>query len=395
MKSNVSSKIIKFCRTYILLILFILSSQLVYTQQADLTENDIIEQADKLFDAKDYQGAIPLYAQLVSVHPDEALYNYRFGVCTLFGDRKDKKKPIRYLSYAALSMTDNPDLFYYLGLAFHQNQEFANAMKYYNLFLAKLAPDSPERPKILEKVNACLNGLTMEHKHLISEVISKSEFQKDNFHRAYSATDLNGSLVIKPDMFKTSKEKKSGEQGYVFISDPRNILYYAGYDDNDENNKEIFKVVMNEKGDWDKPEKVSEIINTPFDEDYPVLTDNGTTLYFCSKGHNALGGYDIFKSNLDTANNIFSQPENLGSDINSPFDDILFILDKEGKCAYFASDRDNLNGSINVYKVRLQEGQLDNQHFLAHEQNLKKTFQSQNTEQTANNRRISKSDCEK
>ena len=75
-------------------------------------------------------------------------------------------------------------------------------MKYYNLYLAKLAPNSPERAKILEKVNACVNGLTLEHKHLISEVISKTEFQKDNFHRAYNAEDLNGALVIKPDMFK-------------------------------------------------------------------------------------------------------------------------------------------------------------------------------------------------
>ncbi|MCD4681936.1 MAG: hypothetical protein K8R86_01525, partial [Bacteroidales bacterium] len=373
MKSNVYNKILKVFKPALLLVFIIISSQLVFSQKSDLTENDVIKQAEKLFDAKDYQGAIPLYAQLVSVHPDEPLYNYRFGVCTLFGDRKDKKKPIRYLSYAALSMTNNRELFYNLGLAFHQNQEFANAMKYYNLYLAKLAPNAPERAKILEKVNACVNGLTLEHKHLISEVISKSEFQKDNFHRAYNAEDLNGALVIKPDMFKTSKEKKSGEQSFVFISEPRTVLYYSGYD-NDADSKDIFKVEMNDKGDWGKPEKVSETINTPFDEDYPVLTDNGTTLYFCSKGHNSLGGYDIFKSKLDTASNTFSQPENMGAGINSPFDDILFVVDKENKCAYFASDRDNLNGSINVFKVKLMGSSYENEHFLAHEQNLRNAF---------------------
>jgi len=373
MKSNVFNKILKVFKPVLLLVLIFFLTQLIYGQQSDLTEQDIIKQAEKLFDAKDYQGAIPLYAQLVSVHPDEPLYNYRFGVCTLFGDRKDKKKPIRYLSYAALSMTDNPELFYNLGLAFHQNQEFANAMKYYNLYLAKLAPNAPERAKILEKVNACVNGLTLEHKHLISEIISKSEFQKDNFHRAYKSEDLNGSLVIKPDMFKSGKEKKSGEQSFVFISEPRTVLYYSGYDD-DANSKDIFKVELNEKGDWGKPEKISEIINTPFDEDYPVLTDYGTTLYFCSEGHNSLGGFDIFKAKLDTASNTFSQPENMGAGINSPFDDILFVLDKENKCAYFASDRDNLNGSINVFKVRLIGSEHENQHFLAHEQNLKNAF---------------------
>jgi hypothetical protein len=270
-------------------------------------------------------------------------------------------------------MTDNQELFYNLGLAFHQNQEFANAMKYYNLYLARLAPNSPERPKILEKVNACLNGLTLEHKHLIAEVVSKTEFQKDNFYRAYKAEDLNGTLVIKPDMFKTGKEKKSGEQSFVFISEPRNVLYYSGYDD-DATSRDIFKVEMNEKGEWGKPEKVSETINSPFDEDYPVLTNNGTTLYFCSKGHNSLGGYDVFKSKVDTALNSFSQPENMGSGINSPFDDILFVLDKDNKYAYFASDRDNLNGAISVFKVRLNDNAIDNEHFLAYEQNLKNAF---------------------
>ena len=94
-------------------------------------------------------------------------------------------------------------------------------------------------------------------------------------------------------------------------------------------------------------------INTSFDENYPVLVDNGNTLYFCSKGHNSLGGYDIFRSTLDPVTNEFKQPENLGQGINSPFDDIVFIPTKDEGYAYFASDRDNLNGSINVYKVRL------------------------------------------
>jgi len=325
---------------------------MTFSQQTGLTEKDIISNAQSLFDKKDYQAAMPLYAQLVSVHPDDPQFNYRFGVCTLFGDRKDKKKPIRYLNNAVQTIKDNQELYYYLGMAYHQNQEFANAMKYFNLYLAKLSSNAPERASVLEKVNACLNGLNLSNKNLVSEIVSTSKFQKDNFHRAYEAQDFNGSLMIKPEIFVSDKERKSGENSFVYLIQPSNVLYFSGYTGIG-NNRDIFKVEMDENGDWGIPEKAGETINTSFDENYPVLVDNGNTLYFCSKGHNSLGGYDIFRSTLDPVTKVFKQPENLGPGINSPFDDIVFIPARDDAYAYFASDRDNLNGSINVYKIRL------------------------------------------
>ncbi|MBM3435689.1 MAG: hypothetical protein FJY07_05665, partial [Bacteroidetes bacterium] len=54
-------------------------------QQQNLNENDVIAKAKTLFEKKDYQNALPLYAQLVSVHPENAEYNFCLGVCTLFG----------------------------------------------------------------------------------------------------------------------------------------------------------------------------------------------------------------------------------------------------------------------------------------------------------------------
>lgn len=361
-------------KSEILFFTFLLCTALVFSQPANVTEEDVIKQANELFSKDDYQGALPLYAQLVSVHPAEAEYNYRFGVCTLFGDRHDKKKPIRYLTNASKSMKDNQMLVYYLGLAYHQNEEYATAMRYFNMYLAKLSPNSSERATILEKVNACLNGLNLSHKRLISEIVSKSEFQKDNFHRAYRADQFDGSLVIKPEIFQTSKEKKRAELSFVYMSEPRDVLYYAGYESEKSTNKDIFKVVMDANGNWGQPEKLDASINSPYDEDYPVMMDNGSTMYFCSKGHSSLGGYDIYRTKLDTASNIFSQPENLGAGINSPFDDIMFVTDKEGEKAYFASDRDNLNGSINVFIVKLVDNPFNEEMLLAQESNLEEIF---------------------
>ena len=376
----------------ILFFVFFISTILAFSQPANMTEEDVIKQANEMFSKKDYQGALPLYAQLVSVHPAEPEYNYRFGVCTLFGDRHDKKKPIRYLNNASKSMKDNQKLIYYLGLAYHQNEEYATAMRYFNMYLAKLSPGSSERESILEKVNICLNGLNLSHKRLISEIISKSEFKKDNFYRAYRADEFDGSVVIKPEVFQTNKEKKRGELSFVYISEPRDVLYYAGYENDKSTNKEIFRVVMDADGNWGQPEKLDATINTPYNEDYPVSTDNGTTLYFCSKGHSSIGGYDIYRAKLDTVNNTFSQPENLGAGINSPFDDIMFVIDKDGRNAYFASDRDNLNGSINVFNIKLVDNPFNEEVLLAQEEtNLEDIFaqkqiSSNNAQQNQNQR---------
>lgn len=340
-----------------LLILLIISGWVIIAdgQQLNPEESALLSEAQALYAKKDYQGALPLYAQLVSVHPNDPQFNYKYGVCTLFGDRKDKKKPIRYLNNAAETIKDDNELHYYLGMAYHHNQEFTNAIKYFNLYLSKLPANSPERAVVLEKINVCLNGLNLADKNLIGEIISTSKFQRENFHRAYAAQDFNGSLVIKPDIFVSDKEKKSGEISYVFLIHPSNVLYFSGYSKTETGNRDLFKVEIDENGDWGIPEKLNETINTTYDEDYPVLVDNGNTLYFCSKGHNSLGGYDIFRSVLDESTNTFGTPENLGPGINSPFDDIEFIPTRDKSYAYFASDRDNLNGSINVYKVRLTD----------------------------------------
>jgi len=366
----------------ILIYFLLLSVYPIIGQDANKSESSLIKNAEHLFELNEYQQALPLFAQLVSVHPNEPVFNFKFGVCTLFGDRDDKSRPIRYLKNAEKGLKNKHELNHYLGLAYYQNGEFVKAMQYLNLYLAKLAPNSSERPEILEKVNACLNGITLNSKEMVAEVLNSSEFQKTNFHRAYRADEFKGMLILKPESLNSSKDKKKAELSFVYVSEPREILYFTSYSQ-DGSNKDIYKASMQEDGNWSDPEKLDETINSLFDEDYPVLMDNGTTLYFCSKGHNSIGGYDVFRSKLDTTNNVFTEPENLGIGVNSPFDDILFIIDKTGQFAYFTSDRDNLNGSVNVYKVRLNGDPYGGEQILAQTQSLENLAQT-NSQPNAN-----------
>ncbi|MEZ5195727.1 MAG: hypothetical protein R2764_04840 [Bacteroidales bacterium] len=340
-------------------------ASLVFAQETSLTEEDIVSKAQELFSNQDYQKAMPLFAQLVSIHPENPDYNYKFGVCTLLGDREDKNRSVRYLKIASetIGISENLEVYYYLGLAHHQNLEFTEAMKNYNLFLASLSPESSRRAEVLEKVNACLNGLTLGGNE--KEIVARSEFQKDNFHRGYRADNFDGILILKPDQLVSNKEKSQRENSFVYISEPRDIIYFSGYENEESQNRDIFKVHLSQNGEWGEVEKLPSVINTLYDEDYPVLANNGTTLFFCSKGHNSLGGYDVFRSQLDTSKNVFTQPENLGIGVNSPFNDILYIEDREKEYAYFSSDRDYLNNAIGVFKIRLEQKPVLSEQILA------------------------------
>ena len=66
---------------------------------------------------------------------------------------------------------------------------------------------------------------------------------------------------------------------------------------------------------------------------------DGATLYFSSKGHNSMGGYDIFSTTLND-DGFWSIPENLGAPVNSTSDDYYFITDSPGNNAYYSSDKD-------------------------------------------------------
>ncbi len=338
--------------------LFIIANPITgFSQANSVTEDQLITNADNLFGNDNYKSAMPLYAHLVSVHSDNATFNYRYGVCALYNKRDNKETPIKYLSVAESKTLDNPKLNYYLGLAYHNNQDYAKALKYYNSYLNNAPADSPEKEEVLKSINSCLNGLSLSGKKMIAEMLDKTSFEKDNFHRGYYADDLKGTLIVKPEIFKCKIDKKKEALTFVYLSEPKGICYFSSYGDDESENKDIYKSVLQEDDNWSEPEKISSVINTQYDEDYPVLTDNGTTLYFCSKGHNSLGGYDIFMSKYDKEKEAWTEPENLGVGVNSPFNDILFIPGKNGETAYFSSDRDNTENNITVYNIKISEGE--------------------------------------
>lgn len=88
---------------------------------------------------------------------------------------------------------------------------------------------------------------------------------------------------------------------------------------------------------WSPPFNMGAAINTPYDEDAPSISGDGKFLYFSSKGHNSIGGFDIFRSQVEGP--LWSEPINLGVNVNSPFDDLYLTLTDNDQEGFFASDR--------------------------------------------------------
>lgn len=112
---------------------------------------------------------------------------------------------------------------------------------------------------------------------------------------------------------------------------------------------DIYVCTKTLKGDWGKPQNLGSTINTAYDEDCVFLHPDGKTLYFSSKGHNSMGGYDIFKTHL--VNGKWTEPENLGYPINTPGDDVFFTIAASGKHAFYSSEKDDSYGGQDIYMI--------------------------------------------
>jgi tetratricopeptide (TPR) repeat protein len=116
--------------------------------------------------------------------------------------------------------------------------------------------------------------------------------------------------------------------------------------------KDIYRVVKLPDGQWSYPLNLGPDINTPYDEDAPFIYTPTSTLYFSSKSHSTIGGYDIFSSSRLGEEN-WTEPENLGFPINSVKDDIYFTLTIDGETGYFSSDRPEGLGEQDIYEVSI------------------------------------------
>lgn len=106
-------------------------------------------------------------------------------------------------------------------------------------------------------------------------------------------------------------------------------------------------------GKWTTPVSVGSTINTRYDENTVYVTADGRWMFFSSRGHNSMGGYDIYRSENQAG--VWSTPVNLGAPINTVDDDLHFVLTKDMKKAYMSTIADHGKNEREIYEVDLSK----------------------------------------
>ncbi|MFW6043165.1 MAG: OmpA family protein [Marinilabiliaceae bacterium] len=117
-----------------------------------------------------------------------------------------------------------------------------------------------------------------------------------------------------------------------------------------EGGKDIWRTRQKGNSRYTRPQNMGSTINTPFDEEAVQVTPDGQTLYFASKGHPGFGGFDIFKVERDE-NGEWGEPENMGQPVNSPQDDLFYFPTSDPHVAFISSSRSGGEGGLDIYKI--------------------------------------------
>ena len=169
----------------------------------------------------------------------------------------------------------------------------------------------------------------------------------------YESTITNFKFKKKVKLAENVNSK--GFESAATISADNNTLFFASRRDGGFGGKDIYMSRKLPNGEWAMAQNLGEIINTKYDEDFPNLFYDGTTLYFSSKGHNSIGGYDYFKSNWNAETNTWSKPENIGYPLNTPDDNICISFTEDKRHAYVSAWRKDSRGDKDIYKVTFNE----------------------------------------
>ncbi len=134
-------------------------------------------------------------------------------------------------------------------------------------------------------------------------------------------------------------------ESHITMSADKQELYFVSNRDGGEGGRDIYQCLKLPNGEWGEPLNLGETINTERDEDGPFIHPDGKTLYFSSKGHKSMGGYDLFTSQKKK-DGTWTEPENVGYPLSTTDDDVYFVTTPDGKRAYYSSDFRGMRGEF-------------------------------------------------
>jgi hypothetical protein len=399
----------------------------------------VIDPADakEHFSHNNFLFAIPAYKQLLKQEPNNPEYNYKIGICYLYTNI-NKSLAIPYLETASKAPKAEKQVLYHLGLAYQYASRFDDAIKTYTEY--KTGLKGVELEKIDHQIESCENGkeyvkhpvnVTFQNlgKEINSEfpdyypfVTANESFivftsrRKDNVGGqvemdGYYSSDIYMSLPVNdvwtkpknmggtvntrydesavgltPDgqtmlmyidhidslgniysslskagvfqrMKKLNSNVNSDFETAGSITPDGNIIFFASKRDEGMGETDIYMSRKLPNGMWAKAQNLGSVVNTKYNEDFPQIAPDGKTLYFSSKGHAGMGDYDLFQSTWNEEENTWTAPKNLGYPINSAGDDRSISFTQDNRVAYISAVREGGFGDLDLYRVKFNDAE--------------------------------------
>lgn len=159
-------------------------------------------------------------------------------------------------------------------------------------------------------------------------------------------TTFDGSEWSIPIKFGSNINTEDNWEPSACLSREGNLLYFVSDRPGGLGGRDIYRCVKLPNGQWSLAQNVGSPINTEYDEDAPFLGADGITFFFASNNNQSMGGFDILYSSLDE-NGKFSVPQNMGYPVNTTDDDRYFVATPDNKRFYFSSSHEEIyNGTI-------------------------------------------------
>lgn len=226
----------------------------------------------------------------------------------------------------------------------HMAYDFEQAKKVYVEILDAIDPveDSLLSDSLREKVLLSENGRNMSQFVQTPVVITKRKFSLNDFFLFFPLEDASWRPV--PNILDTLSCKFPVHA--LYAPDGAEKIYFSALGESGSRD-----IMMTELKDtvWSVPVVDSLLSTSVSDEIYPLLSSDGNTIYFASKGLYGAGGYDLYKSYWNEREQVWSAPENLGFPYSSPADDFMYMETEDDEYIMFASNRECGKDSVMVY----------------------------------------------
>lgn len=201
---------------------------------------------------------------------------------------------------------------------------------------------------VSENINTSTNeasiGLTADEQTLLI-------YKDANGGDIYFST-LKGNDWSVPQQMGSDINTPNWETSACLTPDGKTLYFVSNRTEGSMGGRDIWMCTKLPTGEWSKAQNLGAPINTEYDEESPFINPSGNVLFFSSKGHKSIGGFDIFFSTKGEKG--WDQPLNIGYPINTTDDDVFYVTSPDGKRGYYSSSsRPEGYGEKDIYEVSI------------------------------------------